>query len=140
MSASATLKAPVTVRVTIPNVLTAYVTLEHEDDGSEELLYVEGATVFGPREKKPPHSQSDFEVFQKLSQHIAGMLRGQPRVPFQSIVHLFNSYESLLTSVCSLCKRVISEEGHLPPVVRVWTEGERQGEEARWITRHIACT
>jgi hypothetical protein len=73
-------------------------------------LVVESFTVFGSREKasssplndrqgffahiclpvyhwqKPPHSQSEFIVFQKLSQWVVRVLQSSPRVPVQSFM------------------------------------------------------
>lgn len=51
----------VVVRVSIPDVLVAYATL---DDG-EELL-VESIAVFGPRERRPIYTQSEYAVFRKV--------------------------------------------------------------------------
>lgn len=36
--------------------------------------------------KKLPHSQSEFTVFQKISQHIAWMIRAQPEVELQNLI------------------------------------------------------
>ena len=71
-------------------------------------LLIETVTAFGARERvglidlyfsetrdvmessppslatqKPPHSQSDYQVFLKLSQYIARMVQSAPRIPFQ---------------------------------------------------------
>ena len=102
---------PVILRFLIPNVLRAFITLGHEE-GIEGVvpempaLVVESFTVFGSREKagsshkrffvhihlpvhrwqKPPHSQSEFIVFQKLSQWVVRVLQSSPRVPVQSFM------------------------------------------------------
>lgn len=36
--------------------------------------------------QKPPHSQSEFIVFQKLSQWVVRVLQSSPRVPVQSFM------------------------------------------------------
>jgi hypothetical protein len=92
-------------------VLRAFITLGHEEGIDEAVpeipaLVVESFTVFGSREKassspdkaivhirlpvhrwqKPPHSQSEFIVFQKLSQWVVRVLQSSPRVPVQSFM------------------------------------------------------
>ncbi|KXN90210.1 hypothetical protein AN958_04700, partial [Leucoagaricus sp. SymC.cos] len=53
---------------------------------------------------------------------------------------LLGSYERLFVDQCIGCGRVLSVEGHVPPVVRVWKEGSgKEGEEGQWEPRHIAC-
>ena len=37
-------------------------------------------------DQKPPHSQSEFIVFQKLSQWVVRVLQSSPRVPLQSFI------------------------------------------------------
>jgi hypothetical protein len=39
--------------------------------------------MYSPGIQKPPHSQSEFTVFQKLSQWVVRMLQSSPRVPVQ---------------------------------------------------------
>ncbi|KAF8527763.1 hypothetical protein JB92DRAFT_835626 [Gautieria morchelliformis] len=117
-------------------------------------LIVENVTVFGPREAKSPHSQSDFTVFLKLSQHLAWMIQAEPDVTLESLVALFNSYETLFVSQCTVCHRVLSEEGHFPPVCRIWTPLRRgrdtnaqekesgipiDDSDGKWEPRHKAC-
>ncbi|CAL1707998.1 unnamed protein product [Somion occarium] len=63
---------PVTVRFTIPDVVAVYLTLGCNP--TDETIIVESATAFGPAERKPPHSQSDYAVYQKLSQQLAKCL------------------------------------------------------------------
>ena len=104
---------PVVLRFLIPDVLRAFITLGHEEGSNGAVsetpaLMVESLTVFGSREKasafffvlkrghschvvftelqKPPHSQSEFTVFQKLSQWVVRMLQSSPRVPVQSFM------------------------------------------------------
>lgn len=90
---------PLVVRFIIRDVVTFYLTLGTASP--DAVIIVESATAFGSREKvrlclrhlsrnalnswfqKPPHSQSDYIVFQKLSQHLAKMLHANPRVSFQ---------------------------------------------------------
>jgi len=101
---------PVVLRFLIPNVLRAFITLGHEEGidhvvSETPALMVECLTVFGSREKasasdddraaysasltvdqKPPHSQSEFIIFQKLSQWVVRVLQSSPRVPLQSFI------------------------------------------------------
>lgn len=108
---SRSITVPVILRFLIPNVLRAFITLGHEegiDRAVPEMpaLVVESFTVFGSREtassssplvfvrirlpahywQKPPHSQSEFIVFQKLSQWVVRVLQSSPRVPVQSFM------------------------------------------------------
>ncbi|KAJ3545462.1 hypothetical protein NM688_g5624 [Phlebia brevispora] len=94
------LPSPLVIRFTIRDVVVVYLTLGFV--APDSTIIVEGATAFGPREKveliiaiawttltlvqKPPHSQSDYAVYQILSQQIAKLLQTQPRVAFQQIV------------------------------------------------------
>ncbi|KAF8588631.1 hypothetical protein K439DRAFT_1405827 [Ramaria rubella] len=153
------------VRVSIKDVLYAYLRLGVEDTTSlhraeqdkpdveypEGRLIVENVSVFGPRERKSPHSQSDFMVFQKLSQHVAWMIQAEPAVELRTLVALFISYETLFVSQCTVCHRVLSEEGHFPPVCRIWmplrrantqdkeSAGALDDSEGRWEPRHRTC-
>ncbi|KAH8093920.1 hypothetical protein BXZ70DRAFT_897129 [Cristinia sonorae] len=128
------LAPPIIVRFTIRDVLSVYVTLDTTPDGS---LITESATVFGPREKKPPHSQSDYLVYQALSQQLLKMVHSQPLVPFQQVMSLLESYANLFVQRCSACQRVVSLEGHVPPVARIWVPDP--AEEGRWDARHATC-
>lgn len=113
---------PVVLRFLIPDVLRAFITLGHEEGSPNgavsetPALIVESLTVFGSREKvnasasqdrvfnvftgrqKPPHSQSEFTVFQKLSQWVVRMLQSSPWVPVQSFMVSVTS----ITRSCSL--------------------------------------
>lgn len=136
---SRSITVPVTLRFLIPNVLRAFITLGHEGgiDGvvpEMSALVVESFTVFGSREKKPPHSQSEFIVFQKLSQWVVRVLQSSPRVPVQSFMDMLVTYENLFLDKCSLCERFLSAEGYLPPVARV-----RQEEHGTWDPQHGTC-
>ncbi|KAL4074281.1 hypothetical protein J3A83DRAFT_4509355 [Scleroderma citrinum] len=106
------------LRFTISDVLTAYVSLVFRSE--EDPLVVENVTVFGPRERKLPHEQSDYQVYQALSQHVAKMLQSHPSVPLQTLMHALASYRTLFIDRCTSCQRVLSVEGHIPPVGRVW--------------------
>ncbi|KAJ7622828.1 hypothetical protein DFH06DRAFT_1447374 [Mycena polygramma] len=131
------LSNPAVVRLTIRDVLVCYVTMAHMPQ--DPVLVTESVTAFGPREKKSPHSQSDFLVYQSLSQQIAKMLQSHPRVSFQSLTNLMCAYEGIFIDRCSSCERVLSAEGHVPPVVRVWMEAGKDGEKGRWEPRHASC-
>ncbi|EPQ57369.1 hypothetical protein GLOTRDRAFT_58681, partial [Gloeophyllum trabeum ATCC 11539] len=76
-------------------------------------------TAFGPREKKSPHTRSDYVIYEKLSQQVAKMLQSHPTVCFQTVMGLLSSYEGLFTQRCATCQRVLSAEGHVPPVARL---------------------
>ncbi|KAL5523996.1 hypothetical protein ACEPAG_8169 [Sanghuangporus baumii] len=130
---------PLTVRVTIRDVTTIFVKLRH-DRGTAGRLYIESVVALGPREKKGPYSHSDFTVFQRLTQHVARMIEKEPYVSCSQLVDLLTSYEDLFITHCSVCRRVLPLEGHVPPVARVWkgslaTEGDR----GRWEARHVSC-
>ncbi|KDQ57739.1 hypothetical protein JAAARDRAFT_178157 [Jaapia argillacea MUCL 33604] len=160
----AKISSPVVVRFLVPEVLTAFITTTSTDNTEDRSLVVEGVTVFGPRENKPPHSQSEYMVYQKLSQQIAKMLQSHPRVSFQSLMGLLSSYEGLFVDRCTVCQRVLSTEEHVPPVARLWidqlaptsacsssAEGDTErgngakdkgvddGKRARWEPRHPTC-
>ncbi|KAI0305421.1 hypothetical protein B0F90DRAFT_1625077 [Multifurca ochricompacta] len=145
---------PVVLRFLIPDVLRMFITLGHEEgvDGTASetsALMVESLTVFGSREKasasrnraplhspyfqKPPHSQSEFIVFQKLSQWIVRALQSSPRVHVQGFMDMLVAYESLFLEKCSLCQRFLSAEGYLPPVARV------RREDGAWEPQHATC-
>jgi len=47
--------------------------------------------------------------------------------------HLLKSYEQLFEDRCAGCGRVLSVEGHVPPVVRLWRE------TGEWEPRHVTC-
>lgn len=49
------------------------------------------------------------------------------------------SYDDLFVRRCSACQRVISAEGHIPPVARVWLPAEREVDEGSWDARHPSC-
>ena len=54
---------------------------------------------------------------------------------------LLSSYERLFVDTCSNCQRVISAEGHVPPVVRKWliTSPEANSKTPLWDIRHVLC-
>ncbi|KAI0743445.1 hypothetical protein C8Q80DRAFT_1220444 [Daedaleopsis nitida] len=129
------LECPVTLRLIVPNVVTIYLMVDHKSR-SDGTLVVENATASGSREQKAPHSQSDFMAFQQLSQQLAKVIRSEPSAPLQAFVMLLSSYEQLFVDACSNCQRVISAEGHVPPVVRRLV---RSSAEPRWDVRHVVC-
>ncbi|KAF7315305.1 hypothetical protein MIND_00045000 [Mycena indigotica] len=104
------------IRFTISDVLVCYITTSF--DSSDPVLVAESITVFGPREKKSPYSHSDFLVYQSLSQHFASLLQAHPFTSFQNIVALLEAYDGLFLTPCGKCGRVLSVEGHEPPVIR----------------------
>ncbi|KAK7057297.1 Dynamitin-domain-containing protein [Favolaschia claudopus] len=118
------LSNPAIVRFTIRDVLVCYITMAYSPQ--DPVLVTESVTAFGPREKKSPHSQSDYLVYQHLSQQIAKMLQSQPRVAFQSLINLMCAYEGIFIDRCTSCERVLSAEGHVPPVVRIWVDANKE--------------
>ncbi|KIK94897.1 hypothetical protein PAXRUDRAFT_827543 [Paxillus rubicundulus Ve08.2h10] len=117
------LTSPAVIRFVIPDVLTAYVSLIFTSLDSP--LVVESVTAFGPRERKLPHEQSDYLALQVLSQHLAKTIQSHPRVPLQILINLLVSYRGLFVDRCTSCERVLSAEGHIPPVGRVWVAKEQ---------------
>ncbi|EJF57734.1 hypothetical protein DICSQDRAFT_157163 [Dichomitus squalens LYAD-421 SS1] len=133
------LACPLTLRFTCPNVVTVYLTLDYSTD-NDQILVVENATAIGSREQKQPHSQSDFMAFQQLSQQLAKVIRSDPSAPLQAYVALLSSYERLFVDICSNCQRVISAEGHVPPVVRKRLLSSSADPKApQWDVRHVLC-
>ncbi|KAJ7188386.1 hypothetical protein C8R46DRAFT_1054624 [Mycena filopes] len=122
---------PAIVRFTIPDVLVSYITMAYTT--ADPVLVTESVTAFGPREK------SDFLVYQSFSQEIARMLQTHPRVSFQTLVDLMCAYEGIFIDRCTSCERVLSAEGHVPPVVRVWVDG-KAGDKGKWEPRHASCS
>ncbi|KAF9222643.1 hypothetical protein BS17DRAFT_174956 [Gyrodon lividus] len=112
------LTSPAVIRFMIPDVLTAYISLIFMS--LDDPLIVESVTAFGPRERKLPHEHSDYLAFQVLSQHIAKMIQSHPCVPLQILIKFLVSYQGLFVDRCTSCERVLSAEGHIPPVGRVW--------------------
>ncbi|KAN0090988.1 hypothetical protein V8E55_004554 [Tylopilus felleus] len=147
------LTSPVVLRFIIPDVLTAYISLIFAK--LEDPLIVESVTAFGPREKKLPHEQSDYLAFQALSQHMTKMILSYPRVPVQILMSVLVSYRGLFVDRCASCQRVLSAEGHITPVARLWVakgseqapivSGESGGptgdatDHEHWEPRHAIC-
>ncbi|KAJ6499425.1 hypothetical protein C8R45DRAFT_821352 [Mycena sanguinolenta] len=128
---------PAVVRFTIRDVLVCYITMAYTSQ--DPVLVIETVTAFGPREKKSPHSQSDFLVYQSLSQQIARMLQSHPQISLQSLMNLMCAYEGIFIDRCTSCERVLSAEGHVPPVVRIWVDAGKDSEKGRWEPRHSSC-
>ncbi|KAF8235087.1 hypothetical protein L208DRAFT_1258680 [Tricholoma matsutake] len=122
---------PTVLRFGIPDVLIGYLSLVYTP--TDSILVCESVTFFAPRERKPPHSQSDYAAYQALSQQMASILHSHPRVSVQSVIKLLCSYEGLFVDSCKGCSRVLSMEGHVPPVVRMWKES------GEWEGRHVGC-
>ncbi|KAH8119456.1 hypothetical protein DFH11DRAFT_1540268 [Phellopilus nigrolimitatus] len=140
---------PLTVRVAIRDVAMVFVKLTHRrsTDGGSDQPAIESIVALGTEGEvfsmlqKSPHSHSDFTVYQKLTQQITRMVEKEPGVSFPQLIDLLASYEKLFTVRCSICERVLSEEGHVPPVVRVWIEssGPGEAEPGKWDARHVTC-
>ena len=102
--------------------------------------------------QKLAHEQSDYVAFQGLSQHLARMILSHPRVGVEMLMvggahgvgsdadglqTVLVSYRGLFVERCTGCERVLSAEGHVPPVARIWEGGN--GEGGRWEARHATC-
>ncbi|KAH9920722.1 uncharacterized protein B0H18DRAFT_1012076 [Fomitopsis serialis] len=141
-----TLYLPLLLRYSIRDALTIFLTVDGADGTS---LIVENATAFASREQKPHHSQSDFVVFQKLTQQVVRIIQSEPQVPLRATLALLNSYENLFSQKCTResCGRILSVEAHIPPVARVWSEnarvwsqdGLKNGGSPGWEPFHPTC-
>ncbi|KAF9245031.1 hypothetical protein BU15DRAFT_85829 [Melanogaster broomeanus] len=105
------LTSPAVIRFMIPDVLTAYISLVFTS--LEDPLIVESVTAFGPREM----------CFRST---MAKMIQSHPRVPFQILISVLVSYGGLFVDRCTSCQRVLSAEGHFPPVGRIWVPKDHQ--------------
>ncbi|OSX66648.1 hypothetical protein POSPLADRAFT_1178088 [Postia placenta MAD-698-R-SB12] len=126
---------PVVVRYTIRDVAIIYLTLN--SDGTQ--LIVENATAFGPREQKPNYSQSDFNVYQRLSQQITKTIQSDPQVSLRQVLDLLATYVDLFKQKCQSCGRILSAEAHLPPVARVWSARRSDEKPPGWEPWHPMC-
>ncbi|EIN11570.1 hypothetical protein PUNSTDRAFT_124862 [Punctularia strigosozonata HHB-11173 SS5] len=133
---------PLILRFEIPDILTTFIRFErHADD---QPLVIENVTAFGPREKTLPHSQSEYTVYLKLSQEFAKVLQKHPQLHLQHLLELLQAYDGLFTDKCPVCDRVLSLEGHLPPIARAWmgcsiSSSADEGNNSNWEPRHTAC-
>jgi hypothetical protein len=80
-------------------------------------------------EQKGCHEQSSYGVYQQVTQQLGRVVSQKS---FEGMVELLGSYENLFISQCVVCGRVVSGEGHVPPVIRWWT-GQN------WSARHVGC-
>ncbi|KAI0644647.1 hypothetical protein C8Q79DRAFT_912855 [Trametes meyenii] len=131
------LQCPIVLRFVIVDVVAVYLTVERAS-ADDESLVVENATAFGPREQNAMHSQSDFTVYQQLSQQLARVLQAEPWAPLQAIVSLLCAYDNLFTDPCTVCDRVLSADVYTPPVVRVRREPTVES-PSEWGVHHVAC-
>ncbi|KAH6914123.1 hypothetical protein BKA70DRAFT_655568 [Coprinopsis sp. MPI-PUGE-AT-0042] len=122
-------RRPRMMRFTIPEVMTAFITLGYHPNNT---VLVQTVAVFGFRERKTPHTQSDFGVFRLITQQIGKMIRSEEQVPLRAMVDLLCSYEGLFLDKCTACNLPLAAEGHEPPVVRVWKASNRE-------PRHLTC-
>ncbi|EAU91368.2 hypothetical protein CC1G_07403 [Coprinopsis cinerea okayama7 len=122
---------PRMLRFTIPDVLTAYISLG-SPAATNNTVIVQTVTAFGPRERKAPHTQSDYTVYRLLSQEIAKMIRSEEQVPLKAILNLLEAYTGLFAEGCTVCNCVMTAEGHVPPVVRLCKAGRREA-------KHVTC-
>ncbi|PFH51988.1 hypothetical protein AMATHDRAFT_96428, partial [Amanita thiersii Skay4041] len=120
----------------IPDVLSAFLSLVCKQ--GSHFLAVETVSVFGPRESKTPQTQSEFTVFQYLTQQISKVLQFEMQ-PLQSIVELLEGYDGLFIERCTVCGRVLSAEGHIPPMVRTWANDDKETSGGKWEPRHVTC-
>ncbi|KAF7782468.1 hypothetical protein Agabi119p4_1844 [Agaricus bisporus var. burnettii] len=109
---------PQLLRFMIPDVVIVYISVSYERTSG--AVVIENMAAFGPREKKAAHEQSEYTVFQNLSQQFARVLHSNPNIPFQSLMNWLAVHEGIFKDPCTACGRVLSVEGHVPPVVRAW--------------------
>lgn len=135
---------PTYLRLTIPDLLVAYLDIQEQNDVNQgyQVLLV---TVFGVREKKLPHCSSEFFVFVKISQFMTSVLQSHPEADIPTIVDLLSSYKDLYSENCVVCDQCWSAEGDLPPVHRLWkpfsSSAPGEGTSAgQWLPRHYLCT
>lgn len=71
----------------------------------------------------------------------ACFLRLRPPLTFLylPLQKLLTSYEDLFVRQCTACQRVLSAEGHVPPVARVWLLPSQESSEGSWDARHPDC-
>ncbi|KAI0029716.1 hypothetical protein K488DRAFT_72766 [Vararia minispora EC-137] len=130
---------PVLVRFAIPDVLKAFITLDVPLDEDDELplrdrpLLVENIAVFGSREKVFP-SAHDHD---RATDPILSMPGTFPRHAQQDMLA---TYQDVFTVKCAGCERVLSPEGYLPAIARVWHEDDAADGQGRWEARHVSCT
>ncbi|KLO19555.1 hypothetical protein SCHPADRAFT_67225 [Schizopora paradoxa] len=128
---------PLTLRVKIQDVVTMFLKMTYRSVDHDPIV-IESVVAFGPREKqKSPYSHSDFSVYEKMTQSILKMIEQEPNVSFPQMIDYISSFESLFDARCSVCERILSQEGHVPPVARVWTD--MSGGRRRWDPRHVSC-
>jgi len=127
---------PLTIRAKIQDVVTVFLNVTFRSIDRDPIV-IESVVALGPREKKSPYSHSDFAVYQKLTQCILRMIEQKPTVSFPQMINYLSSFESLFDARCSVCERILSQEGHVPPVARVWTDSS--GGRKRWDPRHVSC-
>ncbi|KXN90209.1 hypothetical protein AN958_04699 [Leucoagaricus sp. SymC.cos] len=75
---------PKLLRFTIPDVVTVYISIGYQ--GPNGNILIENMTAFAPREKKAPHLQSEYTVFQTLSQQFARVLHSHSGIALQSLM------------------------------------------------------
>lgn len=93
---------PQLLRFMIPDVVIVYISVSYERTSG--AVVIENMAAFGPREKVGPstadrgrrgtelcaqkaaHEQSEYTVFQNLSQQFARVLHSNPNIPFQSLM------------------------------------------------------
>ncbi|KIO29892.1 hypothetical protein M407DRAFT_160996 [Tulasnella calospora MUT 4182] len=162
--------SPVILQVSIPNLFIVYITLVEEflsPSSPDEDIRPQKMVVFGPREKRLPHMQSEFSIFRHMSQMLMHVISEKPATSPSSavgatgaslpqLIDLIATYDKLFTDQCCVCQKNMSREGHLPPLERLWmpqpkplaedggeplgaTERPRSGVEGRWVARHAGC-
>ena len=97
-------------------------------------------------------------AFQQLSQQLAKVIRSDPTAPLQAFVvraphilsvkhdvdvlscqGLLSKYDRLFVEKCTNCHRVISAEGHVPPVDRRRITATAGSKAPQWDVRHVLC-
>ncbi|KAL0580300.1 hypothetical protein V5O48_001717 [Marasmius crinis-equi] len=119
-SSPETVDQPVMLRFCIEDIFTAFLTV---DQSADTTLITESVTVFGPREKvsrfsqmlrareltavkRLPHSQSEYVVYQSISQQLTKMIHSHPQVPLQTLLLLADGRIPHATNYRIFCARM----------------------------------
>ncbi|KAF8972957.1 hypothetical protein BDZ97DRAFT_1649446 [Flammula alnicola] len=117
------------IRLAMGDVMTVYMGI---GIGRKGEVAVETIRAFGPREIVLGHGQSGYAVYQQVSQQLGKMLEQEGQVKLQTMVELVMAYQDLFVRRCDVCGRVVSNEGHVPCVVRIF---DGKG----WRAEHVGC-
>ncbi|KAH7339595.1 hypothetical protein B0J17DRAFT_655886 [Rhizoctonia solani] len=139
------------LRMIVPNILVAYVSLRPGIRSGS--VKVESVTVTGIREQR---TTSEFAVFRSLSQHLFQTLAQNidmdvldllVRTKYTNFRHdvenyfdqsLILSYNNLYTAKCAKCNLIHSSQDNTPAIIRTWVENE----SSQWTLQcyHESCS